>query len=122
MDMLSPLRNKVLRFPRNFQQFTRPRKYLSSDEKRNELLALNDELDRLEKQKMNNAVRTRMAAIEKRIFDLQKAVDSITALRLIPGPQANLGVTNQPARFPLTLEVDQNRSNARTPRKVELKN
>lgn len=91
-------------------------------EKRNELLALNDELARLESQQMNNAVRTRMAAIQKRIFDLQKAVDSITALRLIPGPQANLGVTNQPARFPLTLEVDQNRSNARTPWKVELKN
>ena len=91
-------------------------------EKRNELLVLNAELVRLGKQRMNNAVRTRISNIKKQIFELQKSVDNITSLRLIPGPQANLGASNEPARYPLTLEVDQNQSAARTPWKVELKN
>ncbi|SVC11682.1 uncharacterized protein METZ01_LOCUS264536, partial [marine metagenome] len=58
--------------------------------------------------------KAREEALRKKIVGLRKSFDSITALRLVPGPQDNIATTNQSAHYPLALSVDRN-INSRSP-------
>jgi len=65
--------------------------------------------------------KARKEALRKKIIGIRKSFDTITALRLVPGPQDNIASTNQPASYPLALSVDRN-VNSRSPWTVEIKN